>query len=93
MKHMLSTELILFFISGAIALAEYLADNAKIVRLDLRENDIRTGGLMALSLAMKVNKILLRLDLDKDIKRDTVSVASCIRIVAKNQSVCTCITY
>ena len=59
--------------TGAIALAEYLADNAKIVRLDLRENDIRTGGLMALSLAMKVNKILLRLDLDKDIKRDTVS--------------------
>ena len=61
------------FLAGAIALAEYLADNAKIVRLDLRENDIRTGGLMALSLAMKVNKILLRLDLDKDIKRDSVS--------------------
>ena len=71
----------MLFISGAIALAEYLDDNAKIVRLDLRENDIRTGGLMALSLAMKVNKILLRLDLDKDIKRDTVSVAGYIQVV------------
>ena len=66
--------------TGAIALAEYLADNAKIVRLDLRENDIRTGGLMALSLAMKVNKILLRLDLDKDIKRDTVRAIHRMRI-------------
>ena len=66
--------------TGAIALAEYLADNAKIVRLDLRENDIRTGGLMALSLAMKVNKILLRLDLDKDIKRDTVRAIHSMRI-------------
>ena len=58
--------------TGTVALAEYVADNWQLVRLDLRENDLRTGGLMALSYAMKVNKALLRLDLDKDVKREQV---------------------
>ena len=58
--------------SGAVALAEYLADNCYLMRLDLRENDIRTGGMMALSLSLKVNTILLRLDLDKDVKKESV---------------------
>ena len=43
------------------------------MRLDLRENDIRTGGMMALALSLKVNTILLRLDLDKDVKKESVS--------------------
>ena len=57
---------------GAVALAEYLADNCYLMRLDLRENDIRTGGMMALSLSLNVNTILLRLDLDKDVKKESV---------------------
>lgn len=60
-------------LTGAVALAEYLADNCYLMRLDLRENDIRTGGMMALSLSLNVNTILLRLDLDKDVKKESVS--------------------
>ena len=57
---------------GAVALAEVIADTPRIVRLDLQENDIKTAGLMALSLALKVNKSLSRLDLDKDTKKEQV---------------------
>ena len=49
-----------------------IADTPRIVRLDLQENDIKTAGLMALSLALKVNKSLSRLDLDKDTKKEQV---------------------
>ncbi|XDV29741.1 hypothetical protein PO909_032787 [Leuciscus waleckii] len=38
----------------------------------MRENEIKTGGLMALSLAFKVNTSLLRLDLDREPKKETV---------------------
>ena len=57
---------------GAVALAEVIADTARLVRLDLQENDIKTAGLMALSLALKVNKSLSRLDLDRDTKKEQV---------------------
>ena len=55
-----------------MALAEVIADTSRIVRLDLQENDIKTAGLMALSLALKVNKSMSRLDLDKDTKKEQV---------------------
>lgn len=57
---------------GAVAVAEFIAESPRLLRLDLRENEIKTGGLMALSLALKVNTSLLRLDLDREPKRETV---------------------
>ena len=60
------------FILGSVALAEVIADSPKLVRVDLRENEIKTAGMMALALALKVNVILQRLDLDKEIKKETV---------------------
>jgi protein phosphatase 1 regulatory subunit 37 len=59
--------------AGAVALAEYVADSCHLLRLDLRENDIKTAGLMALALALKVNESVTRLDLDKDTKKESVS--------------------
>lgn len=58
--------------SGAVAVAEFIAESPRLLRLDLRENEIKTGGLMALSLALKVNNSLLRLDLDREPKKETV---------------------
>lgn len=58
--------------SGAVAVAEFIAESPRLLRLDLRENEIKTGGLMALSLALKVNTSLLRLDLDREPKKETV---------------------
>lgn len=60
--------------TGAVALAEAIADSPRLLRLDLRENDIKTAGLMALALALKVNETVVRLDLDKDTKRESVSL-------------------
>jgi len=54
--------------------AEFIAESPRLLRLDLRENEIKTGGLMALSLALKVNTSLLRLDLDREPKKETVSM-------------------
>ena len=59
--------------SGAVALAEFIADSLILLRIDLRDNDIKTGGLMALSHAMRVNTSVTRIDLDKDTKRESVS--------------------
>ena len=56
-----------------MALAEFIADSPRLLRVDLRENDIKTGGLMALSLALKVSQTVTRIDLDKDTKRESVS--------------------
>ena len=58
---------------GAIALAEILAENRHIKYLDIRDNDIRIAGLMALSLAHKINHRLLQLDVPKNVKSDQVS--------------------
>jgi len=64
-----------FFFTGAIALAEFLAESPRIIRLDLRNNNIRVGGLMALTLAFKINYSLLRLDIDKPNSKEPVSSA------------------
>lgn len=56
-----------------MALAEYVADSAHLLRLDLRENDIKTAGLMALSLSLKVNESVTRMDIDKETKKESVS--------------------
>lgn len=58
--------------SGAVALAECIAETVKLIRLDLRGNYIRTGGLMALMLALKVNQSVTRIDLDGEPKKEAV---------------------
>ena len=55
-------------------MAEYLADTKTLLRLDLRENDPYVGGLMALALSLKVNQSLVRIDLDKEMKKEPVSI-------------------
>lgn len=59
-----------------IALAEVIADSKTLLRMDLRENDPYVGGLMALSLSLKVNKTLVRIDLDKELKKEPVRLVS-----------------
>ena len=61
------------FVIGMIALAEVIADSKTILRMDLRENDPYVGGLMALSLSLKVNQSLVRIDLDKELKKEPVN--------------------
>ena len=46
-----------------MALAEVIADSSRLIRLDLRENEIKSGGLMALSLSLKMNFSVTRWDL------------------------------
>uniref|UniRef100_A0A3B4H699 Protein phosphatase 1 regulatory subunit 37 n=1 Tax=Pundamilia nyererei TaxID=303518 RepID=A0A3B4H699_9CICH len=48
----------------AVALAEFLAESLQIQRLDLRHNEVKVGGLMALSLALKINRSLCSLHVD-----------------------------
>ena len=50
--------------TGAVALAEYLAESHQIQQLDLQGNEVRLGGLMALCLALRINLSLATLDLD-----------------------------
>ncbi|KAG7226211.1 hypothetical protein INR49_002905, partial [Caranx melampygus] len=49
---------------GAVALAEFLAESHQIQSLDLRQNQVKVGGLMALGLALRINCSLCRLYLD-----------------------------
>lgn len=63
---------------GMIALAEVIAESTTMLRLDLRENDPYVGGLMALSLSLKVNKSLVRIDLDKELKKEPVRLYQCL---------------
>lgn len=51
-------------------MAEYLAENRQMEHIDLRGNDIKTGGLMALALGMRVNRVLTSLDVDREPKRE-----------------------
>ena len=64
----------LCLITGAVALAEFIAESLHLMRIDLRENDIKTGGLMALTLSLKVSSTVTRLDLDKEAKKENVRV-------------------
>jgi len=49
---------------GAVALAEFLAESRQIQQLDLRHNEVKVGGRMALCLALRINRSLGGLDLD-----------------------------
>ena len=58
-----------------IALAEVIAESKTILRMDIRENEPYVGGLMALSLSLKVNESLVRIDLDKELKKEPVRLS------------------
>ena len=62
----------LLFLTGAIALAEVLAESRMLEYIDVRDNDIRIAGLMALSLAHRLNHQILHLSVPKNIKCDPV---------------------
>lgn len=64
--------LIMCCLTGAIALAEVLAENRHLTHLDLRENDVRVAGLMGLQLAHRMNHTLLNMDMPKGFKVDQV---------------------
>ena len=63
---------------GAVALAEFIAESPQIRRLDVRRNHILCGGLMAVSLALRINASLIALDLDLTTKPEKVSLMSLI---------------
>ena len=62
---------------GAIALAEVLAESRHITHVDLKENDIRVAGLMALQLAHRMNHVLLSMETPKAYRVEPVRVCVC----------------
>lgn len=52
--------------TDAVSLAEYIAENKTIMRIDIRDNDLQAAGLMAIALAIKHNKCLTNLDLNQN---------------------------
>lgn len=64
-----------FFVEGAVALAEFLAESRQIQQLDLRQNEVKVGGLMALCLALRINRSLACLDLDHILPQEQVGAA------------------
>jgi len=58
--------------AGAVALAEYIADSYTVSQLDLRDNDIKTAGLLALSMCLRVHQTVVRLELDQNVKKEQV---------------------
>lgn len=58
--------------TGAIALAEVLAESRYLTHVDLKENEIRVAGLMALTLALRMNYHLLHLETPKTFKVEQV---------------------
>lgn len=57
---------------GAIALAEVLAESKHLTHLDLKDNDIRVAGLMALQLGHRMNHVLLCMETPRSYKVDQV---------------------
>lgn len=63
-----------FPFTGAIALAEVLAESKHLLELDLKENDIRVAGLMALQLGHRMNRTLITMETPKTYRVEQVSV-------------------
>ena len=61
---------------GAIALAEVLAESKHLTHLDLKDNDIRVAGLMALQLGHRMNQTLISMETPKSFRVDQVSESS-----------------
>ena len=76
--------------AGAIALAEVLAESRVLEYIDVRDNDIRIAGLMALSLAHRLNHQILHLSVPKNIKCDPVRLCGCVHVMCLFVWVCPC---
>lgn len=63
-----------FLFAGAIALAEVLAESKHLLELDLKENDIRVAGLMALQLGHRMNRTLITMETPKTYRVEPVNV-------------------
>ncbi len=61
---------------GAIALAEVLAESKHLTHLDLKDNDIRIAGLMALQLGHRMNQTLISMETPKSHKVDQVRLCT-----------------
>ncbi len=72
-----------FTYTGAIALAEVLAESKHLTHVDIRENDIRVAGLMALQLAHRMNFHLISMQTPKAFKVEQV-----LESLILNSSVC-----
>ena len=70
-------------IAGCIALAEYLADQPRFIRLDVRYNEIKAGGWLALSHATRLCPSLIRVDMSYDSKdlRHSDTIRDTMRII------------
>ena len=64
----------MYVITGAIALAEVLAESKHLTHIDIRDNDIRVAGLMALQLAHRMNHSLLGMQTPKGYRVEQVNV-------------------
>lgn len=60
-------------VPGAVVLAEFLAESRFLQTLDVRKNLVLTGGLMAFALALKLNRTLVHLDLDRNPREEKVN--------------------
>lgn len=47
-------------------MAEVLAESRLIQQMDICQNEVKVGGLMALCLALRINRSLVNLDTDQD---------------------------
>eukprot|EP00117_Sycon_ciliatum_P035624 scpid36207/ scgid4449/ Protein phosphatase 1 regulatory subunit 37; Leucine-rich repeat-containing protein 68 len=56
--------------TGTIALAEYIGESPVLETVNVRRNNIRIGGLLALARAHKLSNSLIKLDVDTNIKCD-----------------------
>lgn len=63
------------FGEGAVALAEFLAESRQIQQLDVRQNEVKVGGQMALCLALRINRSLASLELDHIPPQEQVGTA------------------
>ena len=59
---------------GAIALAEVLAESRHLTHIDLKDNDIKVAGVMALQLGHRMNQTLISLELPKSSKVEQVGM-------------------
>lgn len=49
---------------GAVTLAEGFAENTSLLRIELRQNNLGVAGLMALSMALKLNTSIFKVMVD-----------------------------
>lgn len=62
------------FVVGMIVFVEVIVESKIILRMDICENEFYVGGLMVLFFLFKVNEFFVWIDLDKEFKKELVSL-------------------